>query len=238
MARRKSSPRRRARRWSLYLLATVLLAGLVGALWYWWDMRSWAPDEATYPDQGVMISGGQGLVAFETLHALGARFAYLEASSGVAGKAPRFARNLAAARRAGVQAGAVHLFDPCTGADPQSANFVTVVPRDAQLLPPVIAILRTARECDPHVSDAAVESELMTFINQVELHAGRRAILKLSPAVEGQYRLAELVDRDIWLVRDRFRPRYAERPWLLWSANGARVTEASDEPLEWIVVQP
>ena len=32
--------------------------------------------------------------------------------------------------------GAVHRYDPCQPADRQSANFVTVVPRDAKLLPP------------------------------------------------------------------------------------------------------
>jgi len=38
-------------------------------------------------------------------------------------------------------------------------------------------------------------------------------------------------------MRDRARPDYAGRPWLLWSANSALVTAASAEPLEWVVVQ-
>ena len=33
------------------------------------------------------------------------------------------------------------------------------------------------------------------------------------------------------------RPDYAGRPWLLWSANGQYVSEASETPIEWVVVQ-
>jgi lysozyme len=77
----------------------------------------------------------------------------------------------------------------------------------------------------------------MTLINQIELHAGRSVILKLSPAFETRHRTATALARDLWLARDRARPDYAGRPWLLWSANSARVTEASAEAVEWVVVQ-
>ncbi len=210
---------------------------MIGALAYWWDMRSWAPDPAIYHDQGVMVSDREGLVGFDTVRAIGGKFAYLEASRGAKGHDARFGRNLAAARRAGLKAGAVHVFDLCRSADAQSANFVTMVPRDPELLPPVIALFGTADSCPERVSDAAVESELMTFINQIEIHAGQRAILKLSRDFEERYHIAGAIERDLWLMRDRFAPAYGGRPWLLWSANAARVTEASDQPVEWVVVQ-
>lgn len=232
---RKRKPARRA--WRRYLLAAIALAGLSGAAWYWWDLQYFAPDEATFPEQGVAVSEREGLVGFQSVRALGGSFAYIEASSGAAGQDARFGRNLAAARQAGLKVGALHHFDPCAGADAQSANFVTMVPRDATLLPPAISLEETANNCAEKVSDAAVESELLTFINQVEMHAGKPVILKLSEDFEDRYGIATRIERDLWLVRDRFLPRYAQRPWLLWSANGARVTEAAEEPLEWVVVQ-
>lgn len=235
MARKSKS---RARRWRLHLAALVVLAGLAGAAWYWWDMRQWAPDEALYPDQGVAVDQRHGLVGFATVRALGGKFAYLGASRGAKGQDARFVRNLAAARRAGLKAGAIHVFDPCGRADGQSANFARMVPRDAQLLPPVILLDRTGDECSGGASDAAVESELLTLINQIELHTGKPVILKPTEQFEIRYRIGERLERDLWLVRDRFGPDYAGRPWLLWSANQARVTEAADEPVEWVVVQP
>lgn len=235
MARKRTGSRRA---WRRYLAGALLLAGLGGAAWYWWDMQYFAPDEAAFPEQGVAVSERQGLVGFDSVRALGGSFAYLEASSGAKGQDARFGRNLSAARRAGLKVGALHRFDPCEAADPQSANFVTMVPRDPELLPPAIAFEETADSCTEKVSDAAVESELLTFVNQVEMHAGRPVILKLSEDVEARYAIGARIERDLWLVRDRFMPHYAGRPWLLWSANGARVTEAAEEPLEWVVVQP
>ena len=235
MARRGKTGRRA---WRLYLVATLALAAIAWFGWQWWDMLSWRPDESVYPEQGAYLGDRHGRISFPTVAALGGAFVYLDASHGESGKDAGLARNIAAARRAGLKVGAVHIFDPCISADRQSANFVTMVPRDAQMLPPAIGLYDNADQCPSKVSDAAVESELMTFINQVEMHAGQRVILKLSPAFEERYHTATSIDRDLWLMRDRYDPDYAQRPWLLWSANGALQTDISAEPVEWVVVQP
>lgn len=88
------------------------------------------------------------------------------------------------------------------------------------------------------VGDAAIESELMTFLNQVETHTGKPAILKISSRFQSRYRIANALDRNLWLVRNRFVPDYAGRPWTLWTANASLANEASEAPLHWVVVQP
>ncbi|MBA4009230.1 MAG: lysozyme M1 precursor [Erythrobacter sp.] len=229
---------RAPRRWLLRLAALLVLFGLAFAAWLWWDMRSWRPDPDLYPEQGALIPAGTAPVRFETLKAIGASFVYLPLASGPAADGPGgFADRFTAARKAGLKVGVVLPFDPCLGADAQSGVFAQMVPRDAGLLPPAIALDGLADACDPKVSDAAVESELMTLINQIELHTGRPVILKLAPAFEARHKTATALARDLWLARDRARPDYAGRPWLLWSANSARVTEASADPVEWVVVQ-
>jgi lysozyme len=229
---------RRPRRWLVRLAALAALVSLAFAAWLWWDMRSWRPDELRYPEQGAVVPLSAGEVRFATLKAVGAQFVYLPllagaASDGDSGFSPRFAR----ARDAGLQVGVMLVFDPCVPADVQSGMFAQMVPRDADLLPAAIALNRLADDCPLMVSDAAVESELMTLINQIEIHAGKPVILKLSRAFQDRHRTATALARDLWLMRDRARPDYAGRPWLLWSANSALVTEASEEPLEWVVVQ-
>ena len=150
---------------------------------------------------------------------------------------PPFSVIWKAARDAGLQVGAVHRYDPCQPADKQAGNFVTVVPRDAGLLPPVVELDRTGDQCPMKVRDASIESELTTFLNQVESHTGKPAILKVSARFEDRYAIASRIDRNLWLVRSRFQPDYGGRPWTLWTANSAYDSDVG-EPLRWVVVQP
>ncbi|MGZ3265653.1 MAG: glycoside hydrolase family 25 protein, partial [Croceibacterium sp.] len=149
-----------------------------------------------------------------------------------------FSRNLAAAREAGLKAGAVHRYDPCIPADRQAANFVTIVPRDRTLLPPAIELDALADHCPTRVSEAAVESELTTFLNEIEGHVGQPAVLKVSKAFEARYHIAGTLERNLWLTRDWLQPDYAGRPWTLWTANSAYRNEASENPVRWVVLQP
>lgn len=238
-ARPKARARRAPRRWLWRLAALAVLFGLAFAAWLWWDMRSWRPDAGLYPEQGAFVPAGGGEVRFATLKAVGAQFVYLPLAVGDAqAEAPGgFADRFVRARAAGLRVGVVLEFDPCLGADAQSGMFAQMVPRDRDLLPPAIGLTALAESCSPKVSDAAVESELMTLINQIETHAGKPVILKLSRGFEAQHHTATALARDLWLARDRARPDYAGRPWLLWSANSGLMTEASAAPVEWVVVQ-
>ncbi len=220
------------------LLGALALLALVGAGWLWWHLKHWQPDRAGFPVQGVEIGDEDGAVDWAALKAIGADFAYLDASASAFARDPAFTLNLDRARAAKLQVGAVHRYDPCQPAEKQAANFVTVVPRDRKLLPPAIGLGALADECPVKVSDSAVVSELMTFLNQIESHTGKAALLKLSEDFEDRYRIAAAIDRNLWLERRRFAPDYAGRPWTMWTANPSLATEAGDEPVRWVVVQP
>lgn len=234
--RRKSGGRRRG--WRGPVIAVLLVAIAVAAGWYYWHSRHWRPSEDVYPEQGLVVGEGDGKVRFDIVRGLGAGFVYLEASRGAKGRDRDFGANLAAARAEGLAVGAVHVFDPCTSADRQAANFVISVPRDRKLLPPAIQMERDAEFCPTPVSEAAIQSELMTLVNQIEAHAGRPAILAPSRDFEERYRVGARMDRNLWLARDLAEPRYAGRPWSLWTANARLVTEAADAPLRWVVARP
>ena len=222
----------------LRILAALLLVVIVAAMFGWWHLRHWRPDRARYPMQGVEIGAEDGQVNWRGLKAVGADFAYIDASASAFARDPAFGDNLQQARVAGLKVGAVHRYDPCQPADRQAANFVTVVPRDANLLPPAVELSILTDDCPVKVSDASVESELTTFLNQVETHTGKPAILKLTEAFEDRFAVAARVDRNLWLARDRFQPDYAGRPWTLWTANEAFHHDVVVRPLRWIVVQP
>ncbi|MEE4200870.1 glycoside hydrolase family 25 protein [Erythrobacter sp.] len=223
--------------WLLRVAGIVVLTGIGFAMWLWWDMREWRPDPALYPQQGAVIASGAGRTRFETLAATGAAFVYLELAPASDRPDPGFASRLESAMASELKVGVVAPFDPCLSADVQSARYTRMVPREASLLPPAIALGDTGAGCLPAVSQAAVESELMTLVNQIEMHAGKPVILKLERGFAERHETARTTARDLWLMRDRARPDYAGRPWLLWSANSQRVSEATRGPIEWVVVQ-
>ncbi len=235
--RRSAKKARGVGYWAWRVVALVALIALGFAAWLWWDMRDWRPDPTLYPEQGAVIPSEPEQLNYNTLKAVGAQFVYLRLEQAPRALDNDFADRLARAEAAGLQVGVLVPFDPCLLADPQSAYFTQMVPRTNALLPPAIALLRTADDCEPAVSDAAVESEVMTLINQIELHAGKPVILKLSREFEERHNTARTTARDLWLMRDRAAPDYAGRPWLLWSANDALESQAAKEPLEWVVVQ-
>lgn len=238
MASRSRRRRARGRGWrGPFLAGLVLLAGAAAGWWYW-HSHHWRPSEARYPEQGVLVGERDGPVGFAIVKGLGGSFAYLEASRGARGRDSAFIANLAAARGAGLAVGAVHVFDPCAPADTQSANFVIAVPRDSKLLPPAILLDGDAEFCPRPVSEAAIQSELMTLVNQIEAHAGKPAILAPSAAFERRYRVGGRIERNLWLTRSLAEPSYAGRPWVLWTANERLRTEAAERPLRWVVARP
>lgn len=226
------------RRTKQRLLAALALIVMTGGVFVWWHLHHWQPDRSVYAVQGVEIGSRDGEVDWRALKAIGVDFAYIDASASAFARDPAFVTNFEKAKEAGLQIGAVHRYDPCQPADRQAGNFVTVVPRDPRLLPPVVELDMLADDCPVNVSDAAIESELTTFLNQVETHTGKPVLLKVMPRFESSYGIAARIDRNLWLVRDRFQPDYAGRPWTLWTANGALANEAAARPLRWVVVQP
>ncbi len=233
MARTSSSRRLRLR-----LLGVAGLLALAGGAWGWWQLRHWLPDRQAFPMQGVEIGHGDGLIDWRAIKTIGADFAYIDASASAFSRDASFTLNLEGAKAATVQAGAVHRYDPCQPAERQAANFVTVVPRDAKMLPPAVDLDMLGDECPDPVSDQGIESELTTFLNQIENHTGKAAILKVSGRFQARYAIASQIDRNLWLVRTRFQPDYAGRPWTLWTANDQLSNEATAGTLRWVVVQP
>src|SRR3546814_15538984 len=73
---------------------------------------------------------------------------YLFATDGDARVDPMYARNMAAAREAGVRTGPIHRYDLCKLATDQAANFIRHVPRRPDALPAVVWL-----DCDVRCPD-------------------------------------------------------------------------------------
>ncbi|MEZ5708401.1 MAG: GH25 family lysozyme [Blastomonas sp.] len=216
----------------------VSLAILAALGWLLWQaVLGWAPSRDQYPLQGPTISEIDGPIAWPTVKTMGADFAYIRASHGADSRDSRFAENFANARDAGMRVGAMHEYVLCRLASDQASVFVTTVPRTADALPPAIS-LSLDESCTDRPNRSLVLGELNTLINQIESHAGKPALLQVSPEFEAEYRISEGIARTVWLTGDFFPPDYAAKPWVMWQASSRHAIRGAQEPVRWNVVRP
>ncbi len=218
-------------------LAIVVLLVAAGVALGWFESRRWTPDRARFPVQGAWLDAHDGPVDWRMLKARGADFVYLTATEGADRRDEAYTTGLEAARAQALQVGSVHVYDLCAPADAQAANFVTIVPRDPALLPPAIALDIDSRSCPAPPGEAAMQSELTTFLNQIEKHTEKPAILMVSRGFESRYRLATLVDRNLWVRQDFLEPGYAGPAWVMWTATTRLRLDGVAGPVRWVAVR-
>ena len=214
----------------------VVLLLLAAGLALWWAAR-WIPDRALYPTQGVTIDARNGDVHWGSIKAAGADFAYIMGTDGSSAVDPKFARNMTAAREAGVQAGAIHRYSLCQLATDQAANFIRHVPRRADALPAVVWLDYDDR-CPDRPTRALLLSELATFLAQIEAHMGKQSVIAPGPAFESDYRVTQGIARTTWLRRDFFEPDYGAHPWAMWQANDYVRLSGAEGTVGWNALRP
>lgn len=219
----------------ILIVLAVLTVGTGGGCYKL--LKDWAPSRARYPVQGITVSAETGTVNWTAAQSAGIDFAYLVASSGAKERDPSFAANLEGAKAIGLRHGAIHRYSLCAGATAQATAFIATVPRDATMLPPVIAFAFSPL-CPARPSRDKLLAELNIFLNQIEAHGGKPAILRLSHDVEAAYDLSSGLNRTLWLEGDFLPPGYATRPWVMWTASTWRRVPGIKGAVEWDVVRP
>ena len=170
----------RARVLSVLLAASSLaaLGGLaaVGFQRGWYRLNH--PDQARYPVWGIDVSRHQGRIDWAAVVAAEPRlrFAYIKATEGGDWKDPRFDENWRAARAAGLRVGPYHFFTFCRSGDDQARHFLSVLPRDADTLPPAVD-LEFGGNCRQPPDREVVQRELASWLQEVERAVGRRPVV-------------------------------------------------------------
>lgn len=197
----------------------------------------WAPPRSQYPVQGISVDASHGEIIWHVAGATGVDFAYIQAASGAEERDANFAANITGAREAGIRYGALHNYSLCRLATDQATMFVTTVPRGDNMLPPAVR-LAFDNGCGDRPGRALVLSELNMFLNQIEAHSEKPAILAVSRDFEEMYDISSGIDRTFWLEANFFPPDYATKPWVMWRASDMRRISGVDGPVNWNVVRP
>jgi len=114
-------------------------------------------------------------------------------------------------------------------------GFVRLVPRDRDALPPAV-ILDMDENCPRKPTRALLLTELSTFLNQVETHMGKAAIIAPDAEFEAEYRVSQAINRPLWLRSNRAEPPAEGPAWIIWQANDALKVAGSTGPTRWLVL--
>lgn len=221
-------------------IAWVALAALFAALICYIGYRvaiNWHPSIDRYPIQGVDVSHHQGDIDWNTLRDAGAQFAFIKATEGGDWIDSRFEENWREASEAGIPRGAYHFFTLCRSGREQAQNFIDVVPRESDALPPVVD-LEFYGNCGRDLSPENLRRELSDFLDLVEAHYERRVIIYVLEDFDQQFEIIANFDRSLWLRSLIFRPEYGSRDWSIWQASSFRHMEGVDGRIDWNVLAP
>lgn len=194
--------------WGLASLA-LACAVVVGAMAYF---HTYSPDRGKYPVRGIDVSHHQGQIDWRRVAADDVAFAVIKATEGGDHVDTAFATNLRDARAAGLAVGAYHFFTFCRPGADQAKNFISVVPNDQPLLPPVVDI-EFGGNCPQRPSPEQLNAELQAFLGPVEAAFGKTAIVYLTDEAEATY-AGRIAARPLWLRSLLMEPD--RRDWIYW----------------------
>jgi lysozyme len=205
----------------LLLLVLATAAGLAPRASAEGGQRFRAPDRTQYPLWGVDVSHHQGTIDWGSV----ARepnlvFAYLKATEGGDWRDRRFAENWRNARRAGLKVGAYHFFTFCRAPLEQAANFLAVLPRDPDALPPAVDV-ELVGNCSARPSPGVLRRDLGTFMDAVARALQRKPLLYLTQEAHQRFFSGGDVGHPFWIQSLSGEPAAG---WTFWQfANRARV---------------
>ena len=180
---------------------------------------------------GVDVSHHQGDIDWLKLAKTDVRFAYLKATEGGDYVDPTFKDNWQAARKAGLAVGAYHFFTRCkTGAE-QVKNFLAVLPRDQDGLPPVLDAEKM-EPCEGKAADLDPRKEIQAFGEAVSAKLGCKPILYVSQDFEQAYLQNGLKDYRFWVRSIWAPPLPTHKGWIIWQYHDAGARAGIDGPVD------
>lgn len=207
--------------------AFAIVAVLIGFLAFWGyrilnfyravngDIPPQLPAAEDYPVKGVDISYYQGEINWEELSAHDhVMFAYIKATEGSRHLDERFSENWTSARNAGVYTGAYHFVSFESSGETQAENFISIVPKQANSLPPVLDLELYNEELMKNPpSKKQVHEILDVMIEKLESYYGVKPIIYTSSNLYLKYLLGSYRDCGMWMSNTSCEPL---ADWTFW----------------------
>ena len=199
------------------IMIIILTVCIIAFLIYNGNIKFNHPSSKDYPVRGVDVSEYQGEIDWEKLSNQNIDFAYIKATEGSSYTDERFQYNYQNAITTNLKIGAYHFFSFDSDAISQSENYIKNVPKDMNLLPPVVDI-EFYGDKNKNIPDVEnTREQLKKLLERLEEYYQKKPIIYATNTSYNLYIKDNFEEYKIW-IRDIFStPNLKDnRKWTLW----------------------
>lgn len=207
----------RKRLWAgvvVFLLFDIILFGI---LIYQRKIIINHPSEEEYPIRGVDVSYYQGEIDWQVLAEENIAFAFIKATEGSSHIDIKFKENWERAGETGLKRGAYHFFSFESSGKTQAEHFISVVPKTAGDLSPVVDIEFYGDRFYDRPDAAETRTELGILLDILEDYYGVKPIIYATESSYSAYIRGYFDEYPLWIRNVYFSPNMGmPGKWTFW----------------------
>ena len=212
----------------LFLLLDIILFGV---LVYQRRIVINRPSKEEYPIRGVDVSYYQGEIDWQVLAGEDIAFAFIKATEGSSHIDTKFEKNWEQAGKTALKRGAYHFFSFESSGKAQAEHFISVVPKTAGDLPPVVDIEFYGDRFYNRPDAEKTRKELQSFLDILETHYSVKPIIYATESSYSAYIRGAFEEYPLWIRNVYFSPNMGmPGKWTFWQYDSeARLQGYSGE---------
>lgn len=202
----------------LILLSLILIILVViFILWYYGIIIFNNPSEKIYKVKGIDVSSYQGDINWNILSKQGIEFAFIKATEGSSFVDENFYINYENASKTTLKIGAYHFFSYDSEGSTQADNFIRVVPKETDMLPPVVDIEFYGDKYKNIPDVEETQKQLNILLQELETYYEKKPIIYATYKSYNLYIANNFKDNYIWIRDVYFTPKLKDnREWTFW----------------------
>ena len=167
---------------------------------------------SNYSVQGIDVSSYQKSIDWKSVAQTGKyRFVFIKATEGKTYKDAYFQTNWRETKEYGLLRGAYHFYTPYLSGVEQADNYISVVPKEAGMLPPVLDLEQSGP------NRQVMLREIKVFLDQLQQHYGMRPIIYTDYDRYVEYVKGNFTGYTIWIGEALFPIQWSDvKNWTFW----------------------
>lgn len=199
---------------AVFLLLDIILFGI---LIYQRKITINHPSEEEYPIRGVDVSYYQGEIDWQVLEQENIEFVFIKATEGSSHIDIKYKENWKQSGKTDLKRGAYHFFSFESSGKAQAEHFISVVPKEAGMLSPVVDIEFYGNRFYDRPNVEETRRELQSFLDELEAYYGVKPFIYATESSYSTYIRGFFDDYPLWIRNIYFSPNMGmPGKWTFW----------------------